>query len=207
MDARQPTGKAPVLRGCFFCKSGKEADVIRQFNMAFPNGEAIAPTRTRIRRTHNAANEERVLLLPGYVFFQMPGNNPGAREAIDVDLLALLDFSRIDSVLKLLTYSDGTWKLLGSDDLFAEMLFEAGGNIGLSQACYDKGNRIKVLEGFLKDYEGYITSVNRKKKTVELTVDFNGKRVVMWLGYELVEAVEEQTAGRDNETRVSCMDK
>ena len=88
--------------------------------------------------------------------------------------------------------------MISSDNLFAEMLFKKGGNIGLSTAYFDKGNRIKALDGFLKDYEGYITNVNRKKKTVEVTVDPQGKRVIMWLGYELVEAmpVDHQKAPR-----------
>lgn len=190
MDTRQPTGIALVSRGCFFCKSGKETEVIRHFNITFPDGKAIAPTRTRIRRTHDAAIEERVPLLPGYVFFQIEENKLEARGAIDDTLSALMDISQIDSVLKLLRYTDGTWRLFGSDDLFARMLFETGGNIGLSKAYYDMGNKIRVLTGFLKDYEGYITNVNRKKKTVEVTVDLQGKKVIMWLGFELVEAVE-----------------
>lgn len=190
MEARQPAGKALVSRGCYFCKSGKEAEVIRHFNITFPEGQAIAPTRTRIRRTHDAAIEERVPLLPGYVFFQIKEGESEARGAIDGTLSALLDLSHIDSVLKLLRYSDGTWRLFGSDDLFAGMLFETGGNIGLSQAYYDRGNKIRVLNGFLKGYEGYITNVNRKKKTVEVTVDLQGKKVIMWLGFELVEAAE-----------------
>ena len=191
MDTRQPAGKTLVSRGCFFCKSGKEADVIRHFNFAFPNGEAIAPTRTRIRRTEGAAIEEHVPLLPGYVFFQIRENEQEPRETIDMVLPALLDFSKTGSVLKLLRYSDGTWRLFGSDDLFARMLFETGGNIGLSQACYDKGNRIRVLKGFLKGYEGLITNVNRKKKTVELTVNLQGKKIIMWLGYELVAGIDD----------------
>jgi hypothetical protein len=104
-------------------------------------------------------------------------------------MIALLQFSKLGSVLKLLRYTDGTWRLSGSDNLFAEMLFKSGGNIGLSTAYFDRGNRIKILDGFLKDYEGYITNVNRKKKTVEVTVNLQGKRAIMWLGYELVEAV------------------
>ena len=46
-----------------------------------------------------------------------------------------------------------------------------------------------MLDGFLKDYEGYITRVNRRKKTVEVTIDLQRKKAIMWLGYELVEAV------------------
>lgn len=186
MERAGPTGKS---RGCLFCKSGKEADVIDRFRTTFPTGEAIFPTRTRIRRVHDAAIEERVPLLPGYVFFQIAEQEPEATGVADAILVTLLEFSRIDSVLKLLRYSDGTWRLFGPDDEFAEMLFKSGGNIGLSTAYFDKGNRIKILDGFLKDYEGYITNVNRKKKTVEVTVNLQGKRAIMWLGYELVEAV------------------
>lgn len=186
MEKAGPTWKS---RGCLFCKSGKEADVIDRFRTTFPTGEAIYPTRTRIRRVHDVAIEERVPLLPGYVFFQIAEQEPEATGVADAILVALLEFSRIDSVLKLLRYSDGTWRLFGPDDEFAEMLFKSGGNIGLSTAYFDKGNRIKILDGFLKDYEGYITNVNRKKKTVEVTVNLQGKRAIMWLGYELVEAV------------------
>ena len=191
-------GPTRISRGCLFCTSSKEADVINHFITTFPNGEAISPTRTRIRRVHDTAIEECVPLLPGYVFFQITEKEPEAPGIIDAILMALLQFSKLDSVLKLLRYSDGTWRLFGSDNLFAEMLFKNGGNIGLSTAYFDRGNRIKILSGFLKDYEGYITNVNRKKKTVEVTVNLQGKRVIMWLGYELVEAmpVDPQKAPR-----------
>ena len=190
MGKEGPTG---ISRGCLFCKSGKEAEVINHFKTAFPNDEAIFPTRTRIRRVHDAAIEERVPLLPGYVFFEIKEEEPPVSGMLDGILVALLEFSRIDSVLKLLRYSDGTWRLLGSDNRFAEILFKTGGNIELSQAYFDRGNRIRILDGFLKDYEGQITNVNRKKKAVEVTVDLQGKRAIMWLGYELVEAVPENS--------------
>lgn len=182
-------GLTTISRGCFFCKNGKEADIISHFTTSFPNGAAISPTRTRIRRVHDAAIEERVPLLPGYVFFQITEKEPEAPEIKDEILMALLQFSKMDSVLKLLRYNDGTWRLFGPDDQFAEMLFKSGGNIDISTAYFDRGNRIRILIGFLKDYEGQITRVNRKKKTVEVTVNLQGKKVIMWLGYELVEAV------------------
>ena len=182
--------KTRISRGCFFCKGGKESEAVSHFKITFPNAQVISPTRTRIRRVHDTAIEERVPLLPGYVFFQFTEEGTPASEDVDSLLQALLEFSKIDSVLKLLRYSDGMWRLFGSDDQFAEMLFKADGNIGLSTAYYDRGNRIRVLDGFLKDYQGYITNVNRKKRTVEVTVDLQGKKVIMWLGYELVTAAE-----------------
>lgn len=176
-----------VSMGCFFCKSGKEAEVIRHFETTFPKARAIAPTRSRYRRTPNGAIEERVPLLPGYVFFEITEEGTPAPGIIDQVLLALLDFRRHDSVLSLLRYNDGSWRLTGDDARFAAMLFQTDGNIGISKAYFDKGNRIRILDGFLKGYEGSIIGVNRKMKTVEVSVLLQDKKVTMRLGYELVE--------------------
>ena len=183
-----------ISRGCFFCKGGKEREVVQKFNSAFPGDKAIAPTRTRYRRNKDSAIEETVLLLPSYVFFQIeglespsPDENRRCTEEVES---ALQLFCRNDSVLRLLKYTDGNWRLHGADDQFAEMLFKANGNIGVSQAYFDEGKRIRITEGFLKDYEGSIIRVNRKTKTVEVSVDFQDKKVNMWLGYEMTEKIE-----------------
>lgn len=193
---RQPGGKEQksVYRGCFFCKSGKENDVVRHFKVVFPEEKAIAPTRTRYRRTRDTAIEEQVPLLPGYVFFEIREEGTQAPEILDEILIALQSFSHTDSVLKLLKYTDGDWRLRGFDNQFAEMLLKMDGNIGVSQAYFDEGKRIRILDGFLKDYEGSIVRVNKKARTVEVGLDFQGKKVSMWLGYELVAPVEDGDA-------------
>lgn len=182
-------------RGCFFCRGGKEAEVVRRFQDAFPDSRAIFPTCTRYRRTKDGAVEEHVALLPCYVFFELEA----AREAAPSDHSdqplqgtenALLVFSRQAHVLKLLRYTNQDWRLRGSDDAFAKVLLDAQGNIDVSQAYFDEGNRIRILSGFLKDYTGCVTRVNRKKRMVEVCVDFQDKKVCMWLGYELVAAWE-----------------
>ena len=191
-----------LFRGCLFCRSGKEEEVVKHFEMVLPDSRAIFPTRTRIWRKGDVVKEETVALLPGYVFFEVNVDEQAVQgqEPIEVDLgqeterdaieVALLDLARMGGVLKLLRYSDGQWQLIGSDDQFAKMLFDAGGNIGVSQAYFDRGKRIRILSGFLKDYEGCIDRVNKKRRTAEVRVDFQGKRISMWLGYELMEAVE-----------------
>lgn len=184
-------GQIRVSRGCFYCRNGKENEVIQRFGMSFPDAKAISPIRIKYRRTKEGATEEKVRLLPGYVFFQMTEYGPQLVDGVDELLVALNLFTRTENVIRLLRYSDGGWRLFGADDLFAEMLFKADGTIGLSQAYFDKGDRIRILEGFLKNYEGNITSVNRKHKLVDVVVDLQGKRVTMRLGYELVEPVQD----------------
>ena len=181
-------------RGCFFCRSGKEAEVVQRFHVAFPGSRAIFPTCTRYWRTKNEAVEYRVPLLPGYVFFEtdasqavVPSTLDGIRfqrlQTIDA---SLLDFAHSVHVLKLLRYANEGWRLQGSDDAFAQTLFSVEGNIDVSQAFFDEGDRIRILSGFLKDYEGCINRVNRKARTVEVGIDFLEKKVRVWLGYELV---------------------
>ena len=132
--------------------------------------------------------------MPGYVFFEMDASQvdiPSSQvddryqhlQSVDA---SLLDFSRSAHVLKLLRYANDGWRLQGSDDAFVQTLFSVEGNIDISQACFDEGDRIRILNGFLKDYEGCITRVNRKARTVEVSMEFHEKHVRMRLGYELV---------------------
>lgn len=171
------SGTAPeVNRGCLFCKAGREDIAVQALALLFPALNVIAPVKQRIRRVGGKAIEERVSLMPGYVFFETSESRLSARDLV-----------RQESVLRLLTYPNGDWRLRGYDDQFAKMLFRENGEIGFSRAVFDKGDRIHILDGFLKDLEGFISRVNRRARTVEVRVDFQGKIITMWLGYELVE--------------------
>ena len=177
-----------VAHGCLFCRTGKEMMVVQRFENMFPGGRAIGPMKSRYRRSQASAIEERVILLPGYVFFEVAQPSELSQD-IDSFQYAIHDFSCSDGVLKLLRYNDGSWQLHGADDRFAQMLLDIDGNIGVSTAYFDENRRIRILEGFLKDYEGSIIRVNHKMKTVEVVVDFHDKKMIMKLGYELVAAI------------------
>jgi transcription antitermination factor NusG len=132
--------------------------------------------------------------MPGYVFFEMDASQVDLPSSLGDDRYqrlqpidaSLLDFSRSAHVLKLLRYANDGWRLQGADDAFVQTLFSVEGNIDISQARFDEGDRIRILSGFLKDYEGCITRVNRKARTVEVSMNFNDKNLRMCLGYELV---------------------
>lgn len=175
-DARE------LRRGCLFCRSGRETEVIQRLELLLPDVRWISPAKTRYRRTGGEAREERVTLLPGYIFFQ-------TAEELPVRLIR-----RPDNVYKVLTYGDGEWRLHGADDLFARMLFETDGVIGMSKAYYDEGDRIRITDGFMKEYEGSIIRVNRRAKTAEIRIPFQDKLLSLWLGFELIEKVKPDNA-------------
>ncbi len=167
--------------GCLFCRSGKEERVARDFERLYPDVRAVAPAKLRYRRTGGRAVEERVALLPGYVFFR-------ARE-----LGSLRKLFAHEDVYRLLTYEDREWRLHGGDAEIADAFFRQNGLVGLSRAWYE-GDRIRIADGFLKDYEGAVTRVNHRAKTAEVRVRFQEKTVTMWLGFELI--TPEGTADR-----------
>ena len=103
MQRKEPSGGS-VYRGCLFCKGGLEKKVVRTLAILYPELHAIAPERMRIRREQGKVIEERVILLPGYVFF----------ESMEPELS--MNLSRQENVLRLLTYPDGDWHLRGYDD-------------------------------------------------------------------------------------------
>ena len=84
-------------RGCLFCKSGREDDVVQKLRFWFPDIRWMSPAKTRYRRVGGEAREERVALLPGYVFFETAEELPTRQ------------LKRPGDVYKLLTYDDGDW--------------------------------------------------------------------------------------------------
>ena len=160
--------------GCLFCRTGREDSVQRSLCGKYPGLRTLAPEKIRYRRLGGRAYEERTRIFPGYVFFiARPEDNP-------------ISFRRVTDVLRLLTYEDGNWQLHGDDARIARAMFENEGLIGPSKAYYE-GDRIRIVSGFLKAYEGNITRVNRRARSAEIQVRFDEKIVTMWLSFELIE--------------------
>ena len=86
----------------------------------------------------------------------------------------------------MLTDGEGCWQLRGADRTIAEKLFSVNGVIGLSKAYY-VGDRLRVTEGFLKDYQGSIIRVNRRAGTAQIRIEFDGKMITAWVGFEMLD--------------------
>ena len=164
--------------GCLFCKVGSEKTVAREISDDTKGVLAIVPERLRYRRSQGTATEEKAILFPGYVFFETDDLDYRARE-----------LNRHRDVYRVLMTSDGEWALDGSDREFAERFFENNGLIGFSKA-YKENDRIRILDGFLKENEGKIIRVNMHAKTAQVRVRFCDKDIDMWLGFELIDRSE-----------------
>lgn len=163
------------IYGCVFCQTGREAFVAQTIEKNMEDVSAIVPRKLRLRHLDGVPVEEEVILFPGYVFICLKGKIP-----------IWETLKRQSNVYALLTDVDGEWVLSGSDREIAKLFFEAGGTIGFSKAYYE-GNRIRIIDGFLKGYEGSIDKVNHRAKTARVNVLFREKKITMWLGFELIE--------------------
>lgn len=164
--------------GCLFCRSGMEKHIALELGNRWPQVDFIVPEKKRIRRKNGNALEESVVLFPGYIFMRTTEN------------IAALPLFCVPNVYRILMDSEKNWKLRGTDRTLAEALFQTGGVVGLSKAYYD-GDRIRIVDGFLKEYEGQILRVNHRRKTAQICVMIEEKEMMIWLGFELIDKMEE----------------
>lgn len=174
--------------GCFFCRTGYEAQIAREIERLLPMSKALVPVKLYMRRVNGKPCEESVPLFPGYVFARLYSDE------------RLYDLLHRRLVLRVLTDSKGDWRLRGSDLEFAEGLFRNDGVMGFSKAYYDENDRIHVVEGPLANCGGQILRVNRHKRTAQVQMSFQGVSMNVWLGYELIapEGSPESAAGLTN---------
>lgn len=172
-----PVNNGTIAYGCIFCRTGSEDMLAGSIRRTYPGIELLSAAKIRMRRQGGSLVEERVRLFSGYLFFR-------AEESFAAKMLA-----RREDVYRVLCDVSGRWKLSGADEAFARALFECGGVIGLSKAYYE-GDRIRILEGMLKMYEGKIQRVNRRSGTAQVCVGLPGQEVTVWLGFELIDKAE-----------------
>ena len=153
--------------GCLFCRTGAEAPITGYINQTITDVEAVAPTRIRRKTAAGKVIEDRVQLLPGYIFFRTESDEP----------LPLL--TRITNVLKLLEYDNLSWELTGGDREFAEFLFDNDLIQPPHVTCID--SKLHFEDGFLYGHDDAVLRVNRRKKTAEVRLEID--RLAFWIGY------------------------
>lgn len=159
--------------GCLFCKTGAEARLAETLMQRDAEVRAIVPMKKRVRRSGGKATDELVVLFPGYLFFAAYGD------------FKAYTLARNDDAYRLLLTDKDDWRLMGRDRELVKSFFDNGGIIDLSKAYYE-GGRIRIIDGFLKDYEGQIIRVNRRNRTAQIKLDISGSATTLWLGFELI---------------------
>lgn len=168
---------------CLYCTVGKERQVV-QLIQENGWGKAIFPQRARTMQRHGASRLVQAPLMPGYVFLYQQGEAAPDRAA----LLGLQDVRRI------LTYGDGTDRLFGRDLAFADWLWRLNGHVDVMKAV-QVGDRVEIIDGVFRELRGTIIRMDRRRKTVCVSLETEGSLNKIWLAYEIVEGLRDGADG------------
>lgn len=175
-----PQENAPIPQemeyGCLFCVSGKENQVAERICAECPNVRAVAMRVEKYKSDHGRKSRVETVVLPGYVFFHAPTQTEPRR------------CFPADHLIRVLTSDEGEWRLRGEDARFAGWIFRYDGLLSFSRA-HREGERIRITGGPLKDMEGQIVRVDKRGRSGQVRLSFNGREIRVWLGFELVDAV------------------
>ena len=160
--------------GCIFCVTGREQEVARRIQSMCPEIRATAVLQEKHKSVNGRKSRIWAVMLPGYVFFEAPD--------------APATISRIPKrdVIRVLKGNEQGWQLVDRDYEFADWLFSYDGRVGFSTA-YHEGDRIHIVSGPLKDMEGWITRIDRRGRSGQVTVRIGGREMKVWLGFDLLE--------------------
>ena len=172
--------------GCVFCITGKEALVAEQIEAACPGVCALTARWEKHKSGNGNKSKVQAILLPSYVFFRAPRGfvpYPGFPQ---------------ENVIRILQTDRHVWQLTGADEQFARWLFSYDGLLSFSKA-YREGERIRIVSGPLKDMEGSITKIDRRGRSGQVVLSFNGKPVSVWLGFDLLETLSPNSPALETE--------
>jgi transcription antitermination factor NusG len=162
--------RMPNYMYCVSCMANSDAFVAREIEKALP---ARALSLTYDREEHHG--DKWVIrtcpLLWGYVFVY-------AEEALDIGSIYA-----IEHVARVLKYDDGEHDLRGDDRRFASWALLHDGHIALSKAIL-VGDKTRIIDGPLKNYEGKICKINRQKGRALVDVSVEGSIKQLWLYFE-----------------------
>ncbi len=163
-------------------KEEETADMIRRTVSSYYMEECFIPKRERMKKFRGAWNKVEEILFHGYVF---------------------VDSARPEELYGELKKIYRLTKVLGREGMYFFHLNKAEERLvrgigdedhktSMSKIEIDKGKRIRVIEGPLKDYVGDVVKVNLHKREVVVRVEFMGKLVELFMGVELVGQGEEK---------------
>lgn len=182
MDAKkagvlESASRSDMAYGCCFCHTGREQLVADRIQGTFSDVIALTARQEKHKTVNGKKSKVQEIILPGYVFFFAP-----------TDVEPAVSFPR-EYVFRILAMDDGVWQLTGADRRFAQWLFAYNGLLEFSRA-YQEGKRIHIVSGPLKDMEGQIARIDRRGRSCQVVLTFNGRSVSAWLGFDLIQPEE-----------------
>lgn len=138
----------------------------------------LLPRREMTIRRKAKLSKQIKPIFPGYVFWET--------EVVDTEVRTLL--RRSPNYIRFMKEQEGSLIPLKEDDRQMLSSIMSDGQIARKSYIYfDENNRVRVLKGPLKGYEGNIIRVDRRKKRATVEIRLYDKRFKIDLEYEQME--------------------
>ena len=175
---------------CLQTMGGKEIELAREINILYKYKEVLALPFLRI--THKSKNGIKStfqkVMLPGYVFLYLPKDSkPFEIRSGGVSFHFVSNVEKNDYVLH------------GSDEKYAQWIFNSGGIIGMSKAIKVNG-KVRVISGPLYNMVGNIKEYSKKNRNCRIEITLFGRLISMWLPFQWVEEIPEEKKPEDKQT-------
>ena len=175
---------------CLQTMGGKEIELAREINILYKDKEALALPFLRI--THKSKNGIKStfqkVMLPGHVLLYLPKDSkPFEIRSGGVSFHFVSNVEKNDYVLH------------GSDEKYAQWIFNSGGIIGMSKAIKVNG-KVRVISGPLYNMVGNIKEYSKKNRNCRIEITLFGRLISMWLPFQWVEEVPEGKKIEDNQS-------
>ena len=179
MDVHSQSDKRAY--GCLFVTTGREREYAERLQRDVPGVCAFAACREKHHTVKGVRNKVIEVMMPGYVFFQA-----------DAEIVPWQSFPR-EHLIRVLTIEKDVWQLVGEDERFVKWLMTYDGLLGFSKA-YREGTKVRIASGPLKDLEGRIVKVDNRGRSGKVSLEFNGRQMVVWLGFDLIDPLVDAMA-------------
>ncbi|MDD3409961.1 MAG: hypothetical protein PHY12_04045 [Eubacteriales bacterium] len=177
-DERDDGGEETGFRFiyCLFCETGQE-DRVKLLCELRIGAKALTLKAERRQIYHGQRRETLGRLLPGYVFVY---------SETECEPYRLRSLEHVLRVLEL-----GGDRTLHNDDLrFARWVWQCGGLVQMSSALRE-GDHIRIVQGPLKEYEGDIVWVDKRKGKAKVRVKTESMDLTLWMFFDYVAKTEE----------------
>ena len=162
--------------------SGEEHRIIQQCKKQIDSRcyrDIFAPRYVQKKRYQGHWHERQKILFPGYVFIDTEDIEPFIKK-----------LSQINGLTKLLRNADEIAPISDEEQQYLLDMMDDGYVVQISVG-YLIGDQICITQGALKDYTGYISKIDRHRRTAELMVDFFGRKTKVQVGLEIIKKVTE----------------
>jgi len=160
-------------------RTGSEEDFLSRVESMFDDSEARCIWLRRSLRIRRRGHwiETLVPIFPGYIFI----------EAEEISPTHFLRFKPIPGFIRFLQSNENIESLSEADKKLLLHFLSFGQVVEKSTVYFDEGSKIRVLSGPLKELEGKIIKVDRRKGRAKVKLDMFENSFLIDFGFEVLE--------------------